>query len=72
MNLKLILKAEQTVDNEATGARVRKARREMMFMLQSELAHSMGISSAYLSRLEKGTATWTQELLDKAIEGLKG
>jgi len=58
------------IDNAGAGAVVRRERRAANVTLQV-LAYRMGISTTYLSLLEKGDGTWTADFWRLAKLGLE-
>lgn len=59
----------ERIDHEATGALARQHRRAMLYSLQ-EVAGRMGVSTSYLSSLERGARPWTDDLMKKFNEAM--
>ena len=67
--LVLRTKQETVIDHRWCGADVRQARINKQVRLM-DLAIALGISTTQMSRLERGEAEWSAELLEKVSETL--
>ncbi len=68
--MKPIMIKVELIDHEKTGLLVRRKRKELDLAL-SAVAGRAGISTSYLSELERGDRGWTDELFDKVWGALR-
>lgn len=68
--MKLIYKTIQKVDSERTGITARAERNKAGLTL-STVAGGMGVSSMFLSHLERGLKTWNAGHVEKFNEAIK-
>lgn len=67
--VKPIYSTTPVIDNEATGKAIKK-RRDLLSVLQGDLASRLGFSQGYMSDLERGKRNWTEELFEQAVQAI--
>ena len=65
-----ILKTIEVVDQDGTGAALRKWR-ESVGVTMSVVAERMGVSIPYVSDLERGNRNWNMDILSRYREAVR-